>query len=376
MQDSLAPATESPSGAADEQRLRAVLDGLRSIADTADPQWRPRLADARAIVEGAWATLADLLDDTPHAGAVLDLLRRVTVADDAVLRAAKGPRMLGEALARLESAPSTVAELAVLGPQLTRYLGFDRAIFSRIEDGVWISEAVYVVDDPEWADEINRIGKEQPQRLVPGLHETEVVRRNEPMIVTDVQRDTSRVHRRIAEASRSDSYVAVPVMAGNRVVGLLHADCYVQGRDPDATDCETLAAYAKGLQLALSRARAAEQLNAIGSQLRTIANECHDSVASVGEFSLGSAPDERSTDLPLATRVTKKAVDSVREVLTAREVQILELMAKGMSNARIAAQLVISEGTVKQHVKHILRKLRAGNRVEAVSMLYQSDGAS
>ncbi len=91
---------------------------------------------------------------------------------------------------------------------------------------------------------------------------------------------------------------------------------------------------------------------------------------------MGSAPDERSTDLPLATRVTKKAVDSVREVLTAREVQILELMAKGMSNARIAAQLVISEGTVKQHVKHILRKLRAGNRVEAVSMLYQSDGAS
>ena len=376
MQDSLAPATESPSGAADEQRLRAVLDGLRSIADTADPQWRPRLADARAIVEGAWTTLAELLDDTPHAGAVLDLLRRLTVADDAVLRAAKGPRLLGEALARLESAPSTVAELAVLGPQLTRYLGFDRAIFSRIVDGVWISEAVYVVDDPDWADEINRIGKEQPQRLVPGLHETEVVRRNEPMIVTDVQRDTTRVHRRIAEASRSDSYVAVPVMSGNRVVGLLHGDCYIQGRDPDATDCEALATYAKGLQLALSRARAAEQLNTIGSQLRTIANECHDSVASVGEFSLGKAPDERLTELPLATRVTKRAVDSVREVLTAREVQILELMATGMSNARIAAQLVISEGTVKQHVKHILRKLRAGNRVEAVSMLYQSDGAS
>ena len=51
-------------------------------------------------------------------------------------------------------------------------------------------------------------------------------------------------------------------------------------------------------------------------------------------------------------------------------------MAEGRSNSRIAEQLVISEGTVKQHVKHILRKLGAGNRVEAVSMLYQSDGAS
>ena len=74
MQDSLARSTKAPSGPADEERLRAVLDGLRSIADAADPQWRPRLADARAIVEGAWATLADLLDDTPHAGAVLVLV--------------------------------------------------------------------------------------------------------------------------------------------------------------------------------------------------------------------------------------------------------------------------------------------------------------
>ena len=80
-------------------------------------------------------------------------------------------------------------------------------------------------------------------------------------------------------------------MSGNQVVGLLHADCYIQGRDPDATDCEALATYAKGLQLALSRARAAEQLNTIGSQLRTIANECHDSVAGVGENSRwGSDP--------------------------------------------------------------------------------------
>ena len=61
--------------------------------------------------------------------------------------------------------------------------------------------------------------------------------------------------------------------------------------------------------------------------------------------------------------------------LTPREIQILELMAEGMSNGRIATQLVIAEGTVKQHVKRILRKLRAVNRVEAVSMLYQSDRA-
>lgn len=360
---------------ADEERLRAVLDGLRSVADASDPDWRPPLSDTRAIVEGAWAALADVLDDKPHAGAVLDLLRRLTVADEALVRAANVPRGLGEALGRLEAAPSTLADLIKLGPQLTSCLGFDRAIFSRVVDGVWISEAVYVVDDPKWADEINRVGQEQPQPLVPGLHETEIVRRREAMIVTDVQQNAG-VHRPIADESRSKSYAAAPIMSGNQVVGLLHADCYVQGRDPSAADCEALSAYAKGLQLALSRARAAEQLHAVGSQLRAMANECQDGGAAVHEFSFDQISPVGTAGFPRATRVTRQALRSVRYLLTAREIQIIELMAEGMSNSRIAEQLVISEGTVKQHVKHILRKLSARNRVEAVSMLYQSDGAS
>lgn len=359
-------------GSTDDDRLCAVLDGLRKIVDPADPGWRPQLADAKAVVDGAWEALADLLDDRPQAGAVLDLLRRLTVADDALTRGRGQTRRLGEVLERLEAAPFSVAELVTLGPQLTRYLGFDRAIVSRIEDGVWISEAVFVADDPHWADEINKVGQEQPQQLVPGLHETEIVRRRSAMIVTDVQRD-SRVHRPIADASRSNSYVAAPIMSGNRVVGLLHADCYLQGREPSADDCEAFEAYAKGLQLALSRARAAEKLSAVGDELRSLANECQD-VASAGDFTLGQSHEARS-EFPLALRVTRQALRSVRDLLTAREVQILELMAEGMSNAKIADRLVISEGTVKQHVKHVLRKLGAGNRVEAVSMLYQSNGA-
>jgi DNA-binding CsgD family transcriptional regulator len=53
--------------------------------------------------------------------------------------------------------------------------------------------------------------------------------------------------------------------------------------------------------------------------------------------------------------------------LTRREVEVLRLMAGGDTNGRIARRLVISEGTVKSHVKHILRKLGAANRAEAVS---------
>jgi DNA-binding NarL/FixJ family response regulator len=57
----------------------------------------------------------------------------------------------------------------------------------------------------------------------------------------------------------------------------------------------------------------------------------------------------------------------VDPTLTRREVEVLRLMAAGDTNARIATRLVISEGTVKSHVKHILRKLGAANRAEAVS---------
>lgn len=364
----------APSQGPDEERLRAVLDGLRAITDTDDPHWQPRLVDARAIVDGAWSVLADLLDDRPQAGAVLAMLRRLSLADEAMRRATNGPRQLGDVLGRLESAPSTVADLVTLGPQLTRHLGFDRAILSAVVDGMWISRSVFVADDPHWADVINQVGQDNPQPLVPGLHETEIVRRRAAMVVTNVQSD-SNVHRPIADESRSQSYVATPIMSGNRVVGLLHGDCYLQGRNTDDADRETLAAYAKGLELALSRAHAAEGLHAVGSALRSVANGCQDRADNVHEFAMEPTAWAENSAIPLATRVTKRAVRSVRDVLTAREVQILEHMAEGLSNSAIAAQLVIAEGTVKQHVKHILRKLRAGNRVEAVSMLYQSDGA-
>jgi LuxR family transcriptional regulator, regulator of acetate metabolism len=54
-------------------------------------------------------------------------------------------------------------------------------------------------------------------------------------------------------------------------------------------------------------------------------------------------------------------------LLTQREIEVIDLMARGASNADIANELVIAEGTVKSHVKHILRKTRAANRTQAVS---------
>ena len=61
------------------------------------------------------------------------------------------------------------------------------------------------------------------------------------------------------------------------------------------------------------------------------------------------------------------AVPGLAEQLTARELQILVLLAAGTPNPRIAAELVVSLDTVKKHVSHLLGKLGTANRAEAVT---------
>jgi DNA-binding NarL/FixJ family response regulator len=87
----------------------------------------------------------------------------------------------------------------------------------------------------------------------------------------------------------------------------------------------------------------------------------------------------------LAPSVTRRVIDefvrrppaSARALppqvaeLTARELEVLKLIAKGLSNAEIATELFVSETTVKTHVAHVLTKLGVRDRVQAVVLAYE-----
>jgi DNA-binding NarL/FixJ family response regulator len=93
-----------------------------------------------------------------------------------------------------------------------------------------------------------------------------------------------------------------------------------------------------------------------------------------------------SGDALLAPAVTRRVIEefvrrppaSIRTLppklgdLTARELEVLKLIARGHSNAEIAKELFVSETTVKTHVGHVLTKLDVRDRVQAVVLAYES----
>jgi DNA-binding NarL/FixJ family response regulator len=93
-------------------------------------------------------------------------------------------------------------------------------------------------------------------------------------------------------------------------------------------------------------------------------------VVAAGEALLAPSVTRRLIDRFAHGPATRQTDARALEEITEREREVLALVARGLSNAEIAEQLVLSEGTVKTHVKRIFMKLDLRDRTQAVILAY------
>lgn len=248
---------------------------------------------------------------------------------------------------------------------------FGRGMISAVVDSLWLPRRLHIeVGEDEHAAEFLAFVDSARIPLAHTLLEAELVRRRVPALVSDPLED-ERTFKEIVLAARSSSYVVAPIMSRGRAIGLFHADRSRAGGPLTDVDRDRVSAFASCFGLlherSMLRARLSEQhrrssaafaaTDAVLQELETTAVRLDEALRAAAE--VADVAGRPSAGGPTALRV--------QELLTAREREVLGLMTEGATNTRIAEQLVIAEGTVKSHVKNILRKLRAPTRSAAVA---------
>jgi len=125
---------------------------------------------------------------------------------------------------------------------------------------------------------------------------------------------------------------------------------------------EALEAYAEGLAQVFERAVLRGRLRGHRSELRGAVDWMNARLSRLSEAPAAAANGDAGGMPAMPVEVAE-----LDELLTPRELEVLRLMARGNTNLAIAKALVVAEGTVKYHVKNVLRKLRAANRADAVA---------
>lgn len=256
------------------------------------------------------------------------------------------------------------SELRTHAPGLAaEALGFDRVLLTSIAGGMLTAESLHVAGSDAGA--VLAALQAAPVALEYPLLEGEIMRRRRPQLVRAAAGEpTSR--RAFADVLGWTEYATAPVLLDGRAIGFLHGDRRAERTD-DA-DADALGAFATCFAIVYERAVLRHRVRVQREQLRQVAAWADARTSELGDRAISLAAGEVTADEPAAAlRQVNGGQDALRNLLTPREVEVLELMVSGETNAQIARDLVLSEGTVKFHVKNVLRKLHASNRAEATS---------
>ena len=151
-------------------------------------------------------------------------------------------------------------------------------------------------------------------------------------------------------------------MIGRRAIGFLHADRAGQRSSVTAGDLDCISHFATEFSVLFERAVLAERIE---RSARRPARRCAGPRPTSTPARAPASPSRYVA--PEADRAVATPAPRRDALLTAREREVVELLATGATNQTIARELVVSTDTVKTHVSNILRKLDASSRADAVS---------
>lgn len=258
-----------------------------------------------------------------------------------------------------------VSEIVDRAPaECARALELDRCVLSRVDDGTLVAEAIHV-SNGDAAATLDAL-KQAPVRLTYPLLEAEMLRRRRAAIVPEPEDDNAAARHAFGGVMAWGEHLAAPVVLEGRVIGFLHGDRAPGGKPLTAADRDGLQRFAAAFADIFERAVLRRRLRIQRQELRQVASwaDARTSELSDGAIDLAVERDAPSGDEPVRAQGGDAAL---RDLLTRRELDVLEHMVRGETNADIARALVVSQGTVKFHVKNILRKMHAANRAEAAS---------
>lgn len=354
--------------------VQAVLDVLGGDAVAREAQPLDDAAVEQLVDETLRRVRERLEGDAPPGGtgqlalAALQLAdMRHELANETMERRWSGLSNVQVALSRLRAIRST-DEMMRRAPQiLCEQCGFSTAIVTRVADRRLLPVSAHRTGAPTWgATLMETLTEQHPILLDDTPLETEMLRRRTAVIVHDAYNDPrTQSHREVWRASETPTYVAAPIMPEGRVIGFLHASVTDK---VDLVDRDVLWAFAEGYGYALERTMLVERLYQHGEHMRELLRATDQVLEQLREADLQIVGDPSEASVERVRSAAFAGPQSaVHELLTRREIEIIELMAHGDTNRQIADRLIVSEGTAKAHVSQILRKLKAANRAEAVS---------